>query len=160
MSTLGRLVEPSSSRDIVLKTGDGRRGHLPARTSAATELGAQNQDTLLPARRPAVGRPGRSFSCPGSNALDTADGIKAKMQRAGDALPAGPASTRIVYDTTPFIRESVDEVFKTLRDAVILVAIVVLLFLQDWKALILPRDRRGRVAGRHLRRHEAAGLHA
>jgi multidrug efflux pump subunit AcrB len=44
----------------------------------------------------------------------------------------------IVYDTTPFIRESVAEVFRTLRDAVILVAIVVLLFLQDWKAMILP----------------------
>src|SRR5581483_3008306 len=44
----------------------------------------------------------------------------------------------IVYDTTPFIRESVNEVFKTLRDAVILVAIVVLLFLQDWRAMILP----------------------
>ena len=44
----------------------------------------------------------------------------------------------IVYDTTPFIQESVDEVFNTLRDAVILVAIVVLLFLQDWKAVMLP----------------------
>ena len=44
----------------------------------------------------------------------------------------------IVYDTTPFIRESVNEVFYTLRDAVILVAIVVLVFLQDWKAMILP----------------------
>ena len=45
---------------------------------------------------------------------------------------------KIVYDTTPFIRESVNEVFKTLRDAVILVGIVVLVFLQDWKAMILP----------------------
>ena len=45
---------------------------------------------------------------------------------------------KIVYDTTPFIRESVNEVFNTLRDAVILVAIVVLLFLQDWRAMILP----------------------
>ena len=45
---------------------------------------------------------------------------------------------KIVYDTTPFIRESVDEVFYTLRDAVLLVAVVVLLFLQDWKAMILP----------------------
>ena len=44
----------------------------------------------------------------------------------------------IVYDTTPFVRESVNEVFHTLRDAVILVAIVILLFLQDWKALLLP----------------------
>ena len=47
-------------------------------------------------------------------------------------------SYNIVYDTTPFIQESVDEVFKTLRDAIILVAIVVLFFLQDWKAMILP----------------------
>ena len=44
----------------------------------------------------------------------------------------------IVYDTTPFIRESINEVFKTLRDAVILVAIVVLLFLQNWRSLLLP----------------------
>src|SRR5262245_1293231 len=44
----------------------------------------------------------------------------------------------IIYDTTPFVRESVNEVFHTLRDAVILVAIVILLFLQDWKALLLP----------------------
>src|SRR5262249_44077678 len=44
----------------------------------------------------------------------------------------------IIYDTTPFVRESVSEVFNTLRDAVILVAIVILLFLQDWKALLLP----------------------
>src|SRR5262245_10335020 len=44
----------------------------------------------------------------------------------------------IAYDTTPFIRESVAEVFNTLRDAVILVAVVVLLFLQDWKSLLLP----------------------
>src|SRR5207253_4751228 len=44
----------------------------------------------------------------------------------------------VVYDTTPFIRESVNEVFHTLRDAVLLVAIVILLFLQDWKALLLP----------------------
>ena len=54
--------------------------------------------------------------------------------------PASPrvSSTPSVYDTTPFIRESVDEVFHTLRDAVILVAFVVLLFLQDWKSLLLP----------------------
>ena len=59
----------------------------------------------------------------------------------------------IVYDTTPFIRESVNEVFKTLRDAVILVAIVVLVFLQDWQVVLLPADRRAGVARRHVRRH-------
>src|SRR5213078_3865877 len=77
------------------------------------------------------------FGLPGANALDTAAGVKAKMEDLKKRFPEG-VEYRIVYDTTPFIRESVAEVFKTLRDAVILVAIVVLLFLQDWKALILP----------------------
>ena len=45
---------------------------------------------------------------------------------------------QIVYDTTPFVRESVTEVFKTLRDAVILVAVVMLVFLQNWRAAIIP----------------------
>ena len=56
---------------------------------------------------------------------------------AEEAFPQG-LDYKIVYDTTPFIEQSVDEVFNTLRDAVILVAIVVLFFLQDWKAMILP----------------------
>ena len=59
------------------------------------------------------------------------------MKELSKSFPDG-LHYQIVYDTTPFIRESVNEVFKTLRDAVILVAIVVLLFLQDWRAMILP----------------------
>src|SRR5581483_6081089 len=74
---------------------------------------------------------------PGANALDTADRIKATMRELATRFPQG-LHYAINYDTTPFIRESVSEVFHTLRDAVILVAIVVLLFLQDWKALLLP----------------------
>src|SRR5258708_12318172 len=59
------------------------------------------------------------------------------MRGLAKGFPAG-LKYAIAYDTTPFIRESVAEVFNTLRDAVILVAIVVLLFLQDWKSLLLP----------------------
>src|SRR5205823_2583056 len=66
-----------------------------------------------------------------------ADRVKAKMHELAQRFPQG-VKYRVAYDTTPFIRESVDEVFNTLRDAVILVAVVVLLFLQDWKALLLP----------------------
>src|SRR4029077_14204619 len=61
----------------------------------------------------------------------------AKMRELKTRFPDG-LDYQIVYDTTPFVRESVSEVFLTLRDAVILVAIVVLLFLQDWRAMILP----------------------
>src|SRR5207244_425307 len=63
--------------------------------------------------------------------------IKGRMRELEKRFPPG-LKYAIAYDTTPFIRESVSEVFHTLRDAVILVAVVVLLFLQDWKALLLP----------------------
>ena len=77
------------------------------------------------------------YQLPGSNALETAAGVYAKMKELKARFPEG-LDYQIVYDTTPFIRQSVHEVFSTLRDAVILVAIVVLLFLQDWRAMILP----------------------
>src|SRR5207245_3335629 len=77
------------------------------------------------------------YQLPGSNALETARQIKAKMKELEARFPHG-VEYSIVYDTTPFINESINEVFKTLRDAVILVAVVVLVFLQDWKAMILP----------------------
>ena len=135
MSTLGRLVEAEQFADIILKTGsDGEVTYL--RDVSRTELGARNQDTL----GRLDGRPSPAvvvFLLPGANALDTADGIKAKMRELETRFPKGLHYV-IVYDTTPFIRESVNEVFHTLRESVILVAIVILLFLQDWKALLLP----------------------
>ncbi len=135
MSTLGRLVEPEQFADIILKTGtDGEVTYL--RDVAWTELGAKNQDQSLTLDgQPSVGL--AIFQLPGSNALDVADRIKARMRELEKRFPKG-LRYAIVYDTTPFVRESVDEVFHTLRDAVILVALVVLLFLQDWKSLLLP----------------------
>src|SRR2546430_6921168 len=59
------------------------------------------------------------------------------MRHRKKSSPAG-MEYAIVYDTTPFIRESINEVFKTLRDAVILVAIVVLVFLQNWRSALIP----------------------
>jgi multidrug efflux pump subunit AcrB len=77
------------------------------------------------------------FQLPDSNALETARGVYAKMEDLKKRFPEG-LDYRIVYDTTPFIRESIYEVFNTLRDAVILVAIVVLAFLQNWRAALIP----------------------
>jgi multidrug efflux pump len=77
------------------------------------------------------------FQLPGANALQTAEGVYDKMKELKGRFP-DDLKYEIVYDTTPFIQESVYEVFYTLRDAVILVAIVVLFFLQDWRAMILP----------------------
>ena len=77
------------------------------------------------------------YQLPGANALDTPSGSSAKMDELQKRFPDG-LDYRIDYDTTPFIRESVDEVFKTLRDAVMLVAMVVLVFLQNWRAALIP----------------------
>ena len=135
LSTLGRLVEAEQFADIILKTdSDGEITYL--KDVSRTELGAQSQDLMARLdRRPSSGL--AVFLLPGANALDTADRIKARMRELETRFPAG-LKYAIVYDTTPFVRESVNEVFNTLRDAIILVTIVILLFLQDWKSLLLP----------------------
>ncbi len=100
------------------------------------ELDAQQYDTSCTLdNQPSVAL--SIYQLPGSNALKVATAVRKKMKQLRRSFPDG-LDYRIAYDTTPFIRESVTEVFHTLRDAVILVAIVVLLFLQDWRAMILP----------------------
>jgi multidrug efflux pump subunit AcrB len=136
LSTLGRLVEVDQFRDIVVKTGDN--GEITRlRDVARVELGAKNQDTQCTLDgKPSIGL--ATYQLPGSNALETAKRIQATMRRLEDRFKQQGISYRIAYDTTPFIEQSVDEVFHALRDAIVLVAIVVLLFLQDWKSMILP----------------------
>ncbi len=111
-------------------------GIVRLRDVARVELGSRQYDqscTLDGKQSVAVS----IYQLPGSNALETASRVHAKMRELKTRFPDG-LDYKIVYDTTPFISESVGEVFKTLRDAVILVGIVVLIFLQDWKAMILP----------------------
>src|SRR5262249_14652714 len=133
----------SSPDTGVLSTMAVGRGPQPPATAlvrlrdvARVEMGALNYNqAVFFDGRPSVGLAG--YQLPGTNALDVADGVKARMEELSTRFPEGVAYT-VGYDTTPFIRESIDEVFKTLRDAVLLVALVVLFFLQDWKAMILP----------------------
>jgi multidrug efflux pump len=106
------------------------------RDVARVELTARSQDiTNTLDGQPAVGL--AIFALPGANALDVADRVKAKLEQLKKRFPPG-LDYAVRYDTTPFIRQSVNEVYNTLFDATILVAIVVLLFLQDWRAMILP----------------------
>jgi multidrug efflux pump len=114
-------------RDVVTRTPEGKPN---------IELGSQQyEQSCTLDGQPTVAL--SIYQLPGSNALDTASGVYQKMEDLKSRFPDG-LDYRIVYDTTPFIHDSVNEVFYTLRDAVILVAIVVLLFLQDWRAMILP----------------------
>jgi multidrug efflux pump subunit AcrB len=135
LSTLGRLTQPEQFANIVLKTGSaGEVTYL--RDVSRTELGAKSLDQICRLDgRPAVGL--GIFLLPGSNALDTADRVKARMRELAAHFPQG-LRYATYYDTTPFIRESVDEVLHTLVESVVLVALVILVFLQDWKALLLP----------------------
>ena len=77
------------------------------------------------------------YQLPGTNALDVADPVRKKMEELKTRFPDG-VDYDIAYDTTPFIRESVHDVVTTLLEAVVLVGLVVLVFLQDWRAMILP----------------------
>ena len=111
-------------------------GIVRLRDVARVELGSQQYEQSCTLNgRPSVAL--SIFQLPGSNALDTARAVYAKMNELRTRFPDG-LDYRIVYDTTPFIRESVNEVFKTLGDAVILVALVVLAFLQNWRAALIP----------------------
>ena len=155
LSTLGRLVDPAQFGKIVVKTGaDGQLTRLrdlvsderkdeAGRVVGGIQLGAKNEDTSCNLDgNPSIGL--AIFQQPGSNALDTAEGVQKRMQETKHSFPPD-VDYAIVYDTTPFIEESIKEVFKALRDAIILVAIVVLLFLQSWRATLDPS--RGRPNG-------------
>jgi multidrug efflux pump subunit AcrB len=103
---------------------------------ARVELAAQNYDqSCVLDGQPSVAL--SIYQLPGSNALEVARQVRTKMEELKARFPAG-IDYAIVYDTTPFINESIREVFKTLRDAVILVALVVVVFLQNWRSAIIP----------------------
>lgn len=135
MTTLGRLSEPEQFADIILKT-DAAGRVVRMRDVTRIELGAQDYDQSCTLD----GRPSVALSIyqlPGSNALKVAGLVKTKMQELKRSFP-DDLDYAIVYDTTPFITESIHEVRQTLLDAVLLVALVVLLFLQNWRSAVIP----------------------
>jgi multidrug efflux pump len=136
INTRGRLVETKEFGEIVLKVdAEGRMVKLKDVTDRI-ELGASAYDqTCTLDGKPSVAL--SVYQLPGTNAIETANRVKAKMAELQSKFPPG-VEYQIVYDTTPFIEESVREVFVTLRDAVLLVALVMLVFLQSWRSAIIP----------------------
>ena len=135
VETLGRLIDPRQFNDIVVRTDPSGRV-TRVRDIGRAELGAAdyNSNAYLDTRE-AV--PLLIFQQPGTNALATAARIKSAMKELAKAFPSG-LQYDIVYDTTTFIAQSVDEVYKTIFEAVVLVVIVVILFLQTWRASLIP----------------------
>jgi multidrug efflux pump len=135
INTEGRLVTPDQFGQIIVKRGDAGEIVYLADVSRV-ELGAKdyNVSSYLDGK-PAVAL--AIFQLPGSNAVKTAHEVRALMQVLSRSFPAGLKYT-IVYDPTQFIEQSVEAVIHTLFEAVALVLIVVLVFLQTWRATIIP----------------------
>jgi len=131
----GRLVEPGQFAEIIVKTGDDGRV-TRVRDVARVELGAADYSTSVAFNgKTAVGVP--IFQLPGSNSVETANAVYAKMAELKKNFPPG-MDYATPYDTTIFVRESIRDVIKTLFEAIGLVVIVVLLFLQNWRAALVP----------------------
>ena len=131
----GRLQTEEEFGDIIVKTGaDGAVTRL--RDIARIELGAASYAlrSLLD-EKDAVAVP--IFAAPGSNAIAISDGVRATMEDVKKAMPEG-VSYEIVYDPTQFVRASIESVVVTLLEAIVLVVLVVILFLQTWRASIIP----------------------
>ena len=134
VQTLGRLANPEEFASIVVKEAAGAVVRL--KDVARIELAAQDytSNSYLD-RDPAVAL--AIFQRPGSNALATAKNIIATMDQLATRFPAG-IERAIVYNPTEFIQESVNAVVETIGEAVILVVLVVILFLQTWRAAVIP----------------------
>ncbi|MGE3968652.1 MAG: efflux RND transporter permease subunit, partial [Dongiaceae bacterium] len=134
VETLGRLVDPRDFANIIVRAEEGRVTRV--RDVGRVEIGAQDYSAngYLDER---VAVPLLVFQRPGSNALATADRVLGAMAELSKSFPEG-VRYDVVYNPTEFIAESVDEVIKTIFEAVALVVLVVILFLQTWRASIIP----------------------
>ena len=135
VNTLGRLSNEEQFGDIVVKTGaDGQVTRL--RDVSRIELGADGYAlrSLLDGK-PALAM--QIVQSPGANALDVASAIRGTMEELQKGFPEG-IEYRIAYDPTVFVKASLEAVVMTLLEAIVLVVIVVVLFLQTWRASIIP----------------------
>ncbi len=135
VTALGRLSDAEQFEQIVVKGGEGT-GVTYLRDVARVELGGQTYDQFalkngIPTASIAI------FQLPGANALEVADRVRAMIERLSKDFPEG-MTYDIPFDTTLFVREAIREVYKTLFEAGILVLIVILVFLQDWRGVLIP----------------------
>ncbi|MGB4811861.1 MAG: multidrug efflux RND transporter permease subunit [Methylophilaceae bacterium] len=131
----GRLIDPEQFGNIIIKA-NSTRGVLYLKDVARIELGAQSYN-VTSAVNGQLGVAIPIFLQTGANALDTAKGIKAKIEELKVHFPAGMEYS-IPYDTSDFVKATIKEVFKTFGEALVLVVLVVFLFLQSWRATLIP----------------------
>jgi hydrophobic/amphiphilic exporter-1 (mainly G- bacteria), HAE1 family len=131
----GRLDDASQFEDIIVKTGNN--GDVTrVRDVGSVELGAQTYSQVFSLNnQPATGI--GVFQSPGANALQVEQAVEKKMTELARAFPEG-IKYDTPFDTTKFVNASIHEVYKTLIEAGVLVLVVILVFLQDWRAMLVP----------------------
>lgn len=131
----GRLDDTKEFDDVIVKTGNN--GDVTrVRDVGRVELGAQTYSQIFSLNnKPATGI--GVFQSPGANALEVERAVRKKMDAMARGFPQD-MKFDIPFDTTKFVSASIDEVYKTLIEAGLLVLIVILVFLQDWRAMLVP----------------------
>ncbi len=133
----GRLIDPAEFGNIIVKVDSSNGGQITrVKDVGRVELGAQtySQSSRLNGK-PAAGI--AIYQLPTANALNVATLVNAKMAELAKAFPQG-LTYGVPFDTTRFVKASINEVYKTLLEAAVLVLIVILVFLQDWRATLVP----------------------
>ncbi|MGD9634550.1 MAG: efflux RND transporter permease subunit [Pirellulales bacterium] len=147
VTTLGRLTDPEQFGNIIIKSDDSafdgaeNQAGMTSRLArvkdvARVELGSQSYDQWCEI----AGEPAATiaiFQLPGANALEVAENVRQAMEEIKPSFPEG-LDYIVPFDTTIFVEESIHEVYKTLFEAGVLVLIVILVFLQDWRAVLIP----------------------
>ena len=135
VTATGRLIDPEEFGEIVIR-GDATGGTLRLKDIARLELGAQNYDTFNTLDgKPTIGM--ATYLQPGANALEVGKAVKKRMLELKQAFPED-VDYAIPFDTTRFVDASIKEVVKTIFEASVLVVLVVFVFLQTWRATIIP----------------------
>ena len=135
LNVKGRLATPDEFGEIILRVEDGGR-ILRLEDVARIELGSQKYNVVSRLKgKPTAGI--AVYQLPGSNSLDVAKGVKARMEELAEAFPQG-IRYQITLDTTEVVHDSIDEVMKTFIEATVLVVLVMFFFLQSWRAVLIP----------------------
>jgi HAE1 family hydrophobic/amphiphilic exporter-1 len=137
LNVSGRLDDAADYENVIVKVDDDNGGRITrVRDIGRVELGAQTySQSFTQNGRPATGI--AIFQLPEANAMDVAKAVDAKMAELSKNFPQGLVY-QVPFDTTKFVEASIDEVYVTLIEAGVLVLIVILVFLQDWRATLIP----------------------
>lgn len=136
LTTQGRLVTPDEFGNIIIKTGNDGDGILRLKDVARIDLGSQTYSGRGMVDGKGAGLLG-IYQRPGANAIDVAKRVKEKMEELSGYFPQG-VNYRILMNTTEFVDASIDEVMVTFLLTTLIVMVVILIFLQNWRAVIIP----------------------